>query len=93
MSREDLRHRYAAAIDSVLDKPNGHAYRGTLPDAVLAVRDDELATLRARAERAEAAIARIRSYIDEDFRFWCSPFSVASQYAQRLLDFIDRAAR
>ncbi|MFD1940545.1 DUF6085 family protein [Nonomuraea mangrovi] len=43
-----------------------------------------------QVRRAEAAVARIRAYIDQDFRFWCSPFGVAAQYANRLLAFIDR---
>ncbi|MFI7630236.1 hypothetical protein [Microbispora rosea] len=52
----DLRHRYADAIDRVLEQPNGWAYRGTLPDALLAVRDDELAEARRRAAQADAAL-------------------------------------
>lgn len=47
----------------------------------------------ARAEQAEAAIARIRKYINENFRFWCSPFGVAAQYAKALTEFIDRETR
>lgn len=42
----DLRQRYADAIAAVLDQPNGMAYRGMLPAALMAVRDDELAALR-----------------------------------------------
>ncbi|MEU8199556.1 hypothetical protein AB0C10_37815, partial [Microbispora amethystogenes] len=52
----DLRQRYAEAINRVLERPNGWAYRGTLPDALLAVRDDELAEARRRAAQAEAAL-------------------------------------
>jgi hypothetical protein len=45
---------------------------------------------RERAETAERQLAEIRRYIDEDFRFWCSPHGVAGRYAKDLVDFIDR---
>ncbi|MFI7644157.1 hypothetical protein [Nonomuraea sp. NPDC049400] len=45
---------------------------------------------RERAETAERRLAAIRKYISEDFRFWCSPLGVAKQYADALVDFIDR---
>lgn len=48
MARPDLRQRYADTISAVLGKPNGSAYQGTLPAALLAVRDEEMETLRAR---------------------------------------------
>lgn len=43
-----------------------------------------------RAEDVERRLAEIRRYIDEDFRYWCSPNGVAVQYAKALLDLIDR---
>ncbi|MGA4989908.1 hypothetical protein [Nonomuraea bangladeshensis] len=61
-----------------------------LAEVVAAVRDEEMDSLRARAEEADRRLAEIRRYIDEDFRFWCSPHGVAGRYAKALLDFIDR---
>ncbi|MFI7644088.1 hypothetical protein [Nonomuraea sp. NPDC049400] len=45
---------------------------------------------RERAETAERRLANVRRYINEDFRFWCSPLGVAKQYADALIDYIDR---
>lgn len=45
-----------------------------------------------RADKAEAVVERIRKYIDEEFRFWCSPHGVVADYAKALLDVIDREA-
>jgi hypothetical protein len=45
---------------------------------------------RERAETAERHKAEIRRFLDEDFRFWCSPYDVAAQYANDLVAFIDR---
>ena len=56
---DDLRQRYAEAIRSVLDKPNGMAYRSTLPDALLAVRDEEMADLRERLREAADALRAV----------------------------------
>ncbi|GGS88368.1 hypothetical protein ACFFV7_51045 [Nonomuraea spiralis] len=73
---------------------------GAVVDAVLTVRDQDTETLRSENEdlrkrlgAAEANVARIRTYIDEKFRFWCSPFGVAAQYANDLISFIDRETR
>jgi hypothetical protein len=52
----DMSQRYADAISAVLDKPNGIAYRGTLPAALLAVRDEELERLRALVAHYENTI-------------------------------------
>lgn len=46
-------------------------------------------TLRQRAEQAEAAVQRVREFA-EDMRNWCSPYGVASDYAKRLLEALDR---
>lgn len=46
--------------------------------------------LRARAEQAEARLARFRAYLDSDFRQWCSPHGVAAEYATRLIEVLDR---
>ncbi|TYB69707.1 hypothetical protein FXF51_05970 [Nonomuraea sp. PA05] len=45
---------------------------------------------RERAEKAERRLIEIRRYIDEDFRFWCSPNGVAGRYARDLVAYIDR---
>lgn len=45
---------------------------------------------RERAEKAERRLAEFRRYIDEDFRFWCSPHGVAGRYARNLIDYLDR---
>ncbi len=43
-----------------------------------------------RAEQAEALLARFRTFLDEDFRFWCSPNAGASQYATDVLGIPDQ---
>lgn len=52
--------------------------------------EDRRQMWRERAEKAERRNAEIRRYIDEDFRFWCSPHGVAGRYAGDLVAFIDR---
>ncbi|GII63579.1 hypothetical protein Skr01_36640 [Sphaerisporangium krabiense] len=37
-----------------------------------------------------AEIERIRRFIDEDFRYWCSPNGVAGRYAKDILAVIDQ---
>jgi hypothetical protein len=50
--------------------------------------DDDPKVLRARAEKAEADLARTRAFV-EDMRTWCSPRGVAAHYADRILEVMD----
>lgn len=61
----------ASDILATLDQPKEQACE----------RDAELT----RAEKAEATIARVRKAA-EDMREWCSPYGVAAQYADHILD-------
>lgn len=49
----------------------------------------ELPLLRARAEKAEGAVQRVRD-LAEDMRTWCSPHGVAADYAKRIFEALDQ---
>ncbi|ETK36154.1 hypothetical protein [Microbispora sp. ATCC PTA-5024] len=36
------------------------------------------------------ALARFRKFLDDDFRFWCSPNGIAARYAGDLIEHLDR---
>ncbi|GAA0853343.1 hypothetical protein ACFQVD_26685 [Streptosporangium amethystogenes subsp. fukuiense] len=42
------------------------------------------------ARDAAETLRRFRTFLDEDFRFWCSPNAVAAQYATQLLRILDQ---
>jgi hypothetical protein len=48
--------------------------------------------LDAEAERSRlwAGLGEFRDYLDRTFRFWCSPHALASDYATKLIDELDR---
>lgn len=85
----DLRQKYAVAIHrydhdhllSVNDIPSEH-HRGEA-DAVLAVRDREMEALRAEVAAARKFAAEMRDF--------CSPHGVSVDYADRLVQAMDRA--
>lgn len=83
---DDYRQRVKAAIDSVLDRPNGMAYRGTLPDAVLAVRDDELQQLRYERRLLGAARMVLDLVAAGDPSRWEHARQGAADVAQRIVD-------
>ncbi|WP_406730929.1 hypothetical protein [Streptomyces sp. NBC_01794] len=58
---EELRHRYAAAIRATWDGTSMHMDDAIRieTEAVLAVRDDELARLSSQAERVRVAVASL----------------------------------
>jgi hypothetical protein len=39
---------------------------------------------------AAETLARFRRFLDEDFRFWCSPNAIAARYADDLLRILDQ---
>ncbi|MEV0584074.1 hypothetical protein [Nonomuraea sp. NPDC050310] len=60
---------------------------------MLKVRDRQVERARERAEHAEAAVARFRAFLNDDFRQWCSPHGVAATYAERLIEVLDREVK
>ncbi|RSN12824.1 hypothetical protein DMB42_11645 [Nonomuraea sp. WAC 01424] len=82
---DDLRQRYAEAISSLLDQPNGNAYRGTLPERLMTVRDEEVERLRARIAADERTLDRVIA-LAWNMRDWCSPDGVAVDYADKLAE-------
>lgn len=56
-------------------------------------RERELARARRELESARADVeklARFRTFLDDDFRQWCSPNGVAARYATDLLRILDQ---
>ncbi|MGC5012560.1 hypothetical protein ACLQ2R_17490 [Streptosporangium sp. DT93] len=56
-------------------------------------RQRELARAERELEAARGAVetlARFRTFLDEDFRQWCSPNGVAARYADDLLRILDQ---
>ncbi len=49
---------------------------------------------QAEAERDQlkSTMARFRTFLDGAFRFWCSPHGIAGQYADALIEELDRLA-
>ncbi len=41
-------------------------------------------------DQLKTAVAKFRTYLDRKFRQWCSPHGIASDYATRLIDELDR---
>ena len=82
------RERIAADVLGTLLREEGEELSRALARACGA--EAELQTSQARAEKAEAKLARFRTFLDTDFRQWCSPYGVAGQYAKDLLEILDR---
>ncbi|MEV2277742.1 hypothetical protein AB0I72_19360 [Nocardiopsis sp. NPDC049922] len=71
--RDDLRERIVTVVHNVLDRPNGMAYRGALPAALLPLIEQEAHTRDARIRELEEELDRLRTRQEYATSDWIRP--------------------